>query len=296
VQALVEQYLVPVQLILAMLGMGATLKISDFAHVAKNPSGIAIGLVLQLVLVPLLGVGITTVFGLTPGFAVGMLMIASVPGGAISNLLTFLGRGNVPLSIAVTIVSTFGCALTAPLVLRLFAAEYLPADFALPIARLATEIGLYLLAPLALGMGVQRLVPKHAQAVCDWSVRLSIVVIVIIAASSLGTGRIRPFDYGIVPPLAVILYASIHAYATPHLMRLFRRSDADSIALSVEVTVRNSSIALLLVGRFFPGQAEQAHVLYVCLLYAGVATPIVLPLLFLHRRGYSPALGRARAT
>ncbi|MEZ4247015.1 MAG: bile acid:sodium symporter family protein [Polyangiales bacterium] len=291
-QAFAEQFLVPLQLVLAMLGMGATLRVSDFAQVARHPTGVALGLALQLGMVPLLGVALTALYGLGPGFAVGMLLIASVPGGAISNLLTFLGRGNVPLSIAVTITSTFGCALTAPVLLRLFASDYLPAEFALPVARLAMEIGLYLIAPLLLGMLVQRFVPKHAQAVCDWSVRLSLVVIVVIAASSLGTGRIKPFDYGVVPLLAVVTYATLHAYATPHLLRLLGRDDADSVALSVEVTVRNSSIALLLVNRFFPGQPEQAQVLYVCLLYAGVATPIVLPLLFLHRRGIAPALGR----
>lgn len=291
-QAFAEQYLVPVQLILAMLGMGATLRVSDFAQVARHPTGVVLGLTLQLVMVPLLGVGLTLAFGLTPGFAVGMLLIASVPGGAISNLLTFLGKGNVPLSIAVTVVSTFGCALTAPIVLRLFASEFLPPDFALPIGRLAIEIAAYLIAPLLVGMGIQRGWPKYAQAVCDWTVRLSVVVIVIIAASSLGTGRIKPFDYGVIPPLAVITYATIHAYATPHLLRALGRNDPDQIALAVEVTVRNSSIALLLVGRFFPGQDEQAQVLYVCLLYAGVATPIVLPLLYLHRRGFAPALGR----
>ncbi|MCB9602639.1 MAG: bile acid:sodium symporter family protein [Sandaracinus sp.] len=291
-QAFAEQFLVPLQLVLAMLGMGATLRVSDFAQVARHPTGVALGLALQLGMVPLLGVALTALYGLGPGFAVGMLLIASVPGGAISNLLTFLGRGNVPLSIAVTITSTFGCALTAPVLLRLFASEYLPAEFALPVARLAMEIGLYLIAPLLLGMVVQRFVPKHAQAVCDWSVRLSLVVIVIIATSSLGTGRIKPFDYGVVPLLAVATYATLHAYGTPHLLRLLGRDDGDSVALSVEVTVRNSSIALLLVNRFFPGQPEQAQVLYVCLLYAGVATPIVLPLLFLHRRGVAPALGR----
>lgn len=290
-QAFAEQVLVPIQLILAMLGMGATLRVADFAQVAKHPTGIAIGLALQLAIVPLVGVALSALFGLGPGFAVGMLLIASVPGGAISNLLTFLGRGNVPLSIAVTIVSTFGCALTAPLVLGLFAAEFLPADFSLPVGRLGLEIALYLIAPLLVGMVVQRTLPKHAQAVCNWSVRLSVVAIVVIAGSSLGTGRIKPFDYGVVPMLAVATYAALHAYGTPHMLRLLGRDDADSIALSVEVTVRNSSIALLLVNRFFPGQPEQAQVLYVCLLYAGVATPIVLPLLFLHRRGVAPALG-----
>jgi BASS family bile acid:Na+ symporter len=294
VQAFAEQYLVPAQLILAMLGMGATLRVADFAQIARHPTGVLLGLTLQLVLVPLLGFALTLAFGLTPGFAVGMLLIAAVPGAALSNLLTFLGKGNVPLSIALTVVSTFGCALTAPIVLGLFASEFLPAEFALPVGRLAVEIAAFLIAPLLVGMTIQRLWTKHAQAVCDWSVRLSLVTVVLIAGSSLGTGRIKPFDYGAIPPLAVITYAAIHAYATPHLLRAVGRTDADQIALAVQVTARNASIALLLVDRFFPSQPEQAHVLYVCLLYAGVATPIVLPLLLLHRRGFAPALGRPR--
>ncbi|MBX3250143.1 MAG: bile acid:sodium symporter family protein [Myxococcales bacterium] len=291
-QHFAETVLVPVQLVLTMLGMGATLAPGDFRAVVTHPAGIALGLVLQLVVAPALAVVLTYAFGLGPGFAVGMVLIAAVPGGAVSNLLTFLGRGNVPLSIAMTTASTLGCVITAPLLLRLLAAEYLPDDFALPVGRLLGDIASYLFAPLALGMIFRRFVPKHAQALCDWSVRLSVVVILLIAGSSLGSGRVQPFDYGPMPLLAIIAFTLLHAYGTPHVVRLLGRSDADAVALSVEVTVRNLSIGLLLVGFFFPGEPEQAHVLYACLVYSGVATPVVLPVLYWHRRGRSPALGR----
>lgn len=291
-QHFAETVLVPVQLVLTMLGMGATLAPADFKTVLTHPVGIALGLFLQLIVAPAFAVALTFAFGLGPGFAVGMVLIAAVPGGAVSNLLTFLGRGNVPLSIAMTTASTLGCVFTAPLLLRLLASEYLPDDFALPVARLLRDIAFYLFLPLAAGMVFRRLVPTRAQALCDWSVRLSVVVIILIAGSSLGSGRIQPFEYGPMPLLAILTFTLLHAYGTPHVVRLLGRDDADAVALSVEVTVRNLSIGLLLVGFFFPGEPEQAHVLYACLVYAGIATPVILPVLFLHRRGRSPALGR----
>ena len=92
-----------------MFGMGAALELRDFLSVGKQPTGLAMGLVFQLVLVPLLALAFIGVFDMDPGWAVGLCLIAVVPGGAFSNLLTFLGRANVALSIAITVVSTSLC-------------------------------------------------------------------------------------------------------------------------------------------------------------------------------------------
>ncbi|HJL05895.1 MAG TPA: bile acid:sodium symporter [Polyangiaceae bacterium LLY-WYZ-15_(1-7)] len=294
-QQFAETVLVPTQLLLAMFGMGATLAVKDFALVLKDPLGLGLGLALQLLYVPALAVGFATAFGLGPGWSVGLVLVAAVPGGATSNLLTFLGRGNVPLSIAVTISSTLACALTVPLLLRLLAASHLPADFDFPTARIFRDVGLYLFLPLAVGMVAYRASPERARKASDWAIKLSVVVVLVIAASSLGSGRIKPLEYGLLPPAMIVLFVVTLTLFTPHLCRLVGRSDADAVALSIEVVVRNVAIGLLLVRFFFPGEPEQGQVLFVCLFYAGLSTPVALPLLFRHRMGKSPALGRGQA-
>ncbi len=111
-QSFAETVLIPLQLLLAMLGMGATLALGDFALIFRRPKGLALGLFLQLVFVPLSAIALIEVFELGPGWAVGFMLIAACPGGTISNLLTYLGKGSVPLSIAVTTTSTLGLSLS----------------------------------------------------------------------------------------------------------------------------------------------------------------------------------------
>jgi BASS family bile acid:Na+ symporter len=89
--AVVETYVLPLQLLLAMLGMGADLRIRDFADVAKSPRSLALGVVLQMVFVPALALAFIAAFDLSPGWAVGLLLVAVVPGGTVSNLFTHVG-------------------------------------------------------------------------------------------------------------------------------------------------------------------------------------------------------------
>lgn len=291
--AFVEAYLVPVQLLLAMFGMGAALSVRDFERIWRNPSGLGIGLLLQIVCVPLIAVGFSKLLGLGPGWAVGLILVSVVPGGAFSNLLTYFGRGNVPLSISVTTVTTLGCLITIPFVLGLTAAQYLPADFAFPTRQIIRDIFAFLLLPLALGMLTFRYLQPRAAALSRWGIRLSMLFVVLITISTLGSGRIKVAEYGFGPPLVILAFAVLLAVSVPHLTRLLGRYDDENTALSIEVTLRNIGIGLLLVRFFFPGQPENGHVLYTCLLYAGIATPLSLPAMLRNRRGRSPAIGRA---
>ncbi len=290
--ASLDRILVPLQLILAMAGMGATMVLGDFRSVAKDPLGLGLGVGLQVVGVPLLAIAFAQVLGLERGWAVGLLLVAVVPGGAFSNLLTFFGRGNVPLSISITTVTTLGCIVTAPLLLRLTAKSHLPTDFAFPTQRIIFEIFAYLLIPLALGMLLRRLVPSRAAALSKWFIRGALLLILMIALGALGSGKIRVIEYGLLPPLVLLAFGATLAILTPQLLRVLGRYDDDTVAITIEVTVRNIGVALLLVHFFFPGQPEQGHVLFSALFYAGAAPAFALPIMFRHRLGRRAVLFR----
>jgi bile acid:Na+ symporter, BASS family len=284
------EVLIPAQLGLAMFGMGATLSVRDFGGIARDPSGLAIGLGLQLVMVPLIALGFTWVFAMPEGWAVGLLLVSVVPGGAFSNLLTFLGRGNTPLSISMTVAATTGCIVTVPLILDLVAAGHLADDFAFPRTRIVFEIFAYLLVPLAIGMITYRLSERWAPRLSVWAIRGSVLLIVLITVDALGSGRIQVMAYGVVPPLLIILFGLVLAVAVPVACRLAGRYDEDTVALGIEVTVRNIGVALLLVQFFFPGTEANGHVLYTCLFYAGLSAFLAVPMALLHRAGRSPVL------
>ena len=290
IQVIAETILIPVQLVLAMVGMGATLSVRDFVDVLRDGRGLLMGLGLQLVFVPLLALLFIRGFGLSEGWAVGLILVAVVPGGAFSNLLTYLGRGNAALSVSVTTVSNIGCIVTIPLLLNLLVSDYMPPDFRVPTARIIRDILAYLLVPLAAGMTLLRVAPSAARPTARWAIRGSVFLLACIVASSLGTGRIRIAAYGWGPPLQLILFGNLLWFLTAQLCRAVRRFDDDTVALTIEVSVRNIAVALLLVHFFFDGRAAQGHVLYTCLFYAGMSFFIGIPIVLRQRRGKSPAL------
>jgi len=281
----VEVYCIPLQLACAMLGMGATLSVRDFLDVIRDVRGLALGLALQLLFVPALAYAFIGIFDLSPGWAIGLCLIAVVPGGAFSNLLTFLGKGNVPLSISVTVTSTVASVLTVPLLLRILAAQHLPAEFAFPTHRIVVEIGGYLLVPLTIGMIAYRFLEQRAQTVSRWGIRASLALLVVITFSSLQSGRIDIGAYGVRPPLLIIAFGVVLAVLTPQITRALGRYDDDTIALACEVAVRNMGIGLLLVRFFFPGEAAQGQVLYSCLFYAGLGVFLAAPIVIRNRLG-----------
>ncbi len=266
-----------------MFGMGAALAIRDFLVVGKQPSGLALGLFAQLVLVPLLAVAFISLFGLEPGWAVGLCLIAVVPGGAFSNLLTFFGRANVALSIAITVVSTSLCIITVPLLLGLLVSTSLPADFHFPVSRVVIEICAYLVGPLVLGMIACRWWPARSAMLSKRGIQLSVVLLILITLSALRSGRIKVAEYGIWPPLIIILFGLTLSWLAPALCWLTKRSSDDAVAITVEVTVRNMGVGLLLVEFFFPGKPQAGHVLYSCLFYAGASGLFALPPAIAHR-------------
>jgi BASS family bile acid:Na+ symporter len=214
------------------------------------------------------------------------LLVAVVPHGALSNVITFVGRGNVPLSIALTAVTTLACLVTVPLALRALAAGQLPDRFVLPTGRLLVEIGGYLLLPLVTGMVIRRLVPERADRISRLAVNASLVLVGVITVGALGSGRIRVVEYGLVPPLRIVAFAVLIAVCTAVLSYLLGRREEDTMTLVVDVTIRNIGLGLLLVRFFFPGQPEQGHALYTCLFFAGLAPWLALPVALMHRAGW----------
>src|SRR5947209_1367666 len=142
-----EKYLAQVQLVLFMLGMGATLTPADFAAIARRPRSLLAGAACQFLLTPFLAVLFNHAFGVPPGIAVGVLLVAALPGGTLSKAFAYLGRGNIALSISLTVCGTFASMVTVPALLRLLAMAYVPPDFEMPVGAIVRDIVLFLLLP-----------------------------------------------------------------------------------------------------------------------------------------------------
>ena len=277
------------QLILAMLGMGATLRVADFLELLRVPRALLLGLALQLVAVPLLAFLLGRAFQLSPGLAVGLVLVAAVPGGTMSNILTHFAKGHVPLSISLTAVTTVGALFTTPLLLGWLAAAHLPGELEMPVARIAREIALCLLGPLSLGMLITRRLPTIAPSFSRTCIRASLAVIVLIVVGAASADRVDPVAQGAAILAIIALFGGLSLALGYGAARAAGLGTPESVAICIETSYRNTSLALLVKASVFPAIGDRPDpladdVFYLILMYGAVALPIATIPLVWHRR------------
>ena len=274
------------QLVFMMMGMGATLTLAEFRDIARRPHGVAFVFVMQYVGCSLLAMGFAKWFGMSPGIALGLLIVAAMPSGALSNVFTYLGKGNVPLSITATCASTFGCLFLTPLVLGVIKPEGLPSDFAMPTGRIIRDIVLCLLVPLGIGMSVAHRWPDGRRVFSRWCIRIGLVFLAMLIVGSLTSGRIDVFAYGLKVPFALVLFCGLLLGPLQIVAYFLLGFSADNaFTLAIEIAMRNCNVAILVKASAFPvvvggSNAIGDGVLFVALFYGGAslvlgATPIL---------------------
>ena len=304
-----EYWITFVQLAMAMFAMGATLHVDDFTAVVRLPRSFLTGLVTQVVLVPLVAYAVLRALDLDPGVAIGLAVLAAIPGGTVSNVFTYAGKGDVPLSIALTAVTSLACVVTVPVVLEWLVGSFVPPTFSLPRGRIALEIVVTLLVPLAVGMAVLRRWPARAPGLSRAALVITAVLIGVIVVGSALAGRLDaeamgPANLAVVAGFALLLaaLAIVTTSAT-------RRPRPDLTAITIETTVRNTNLGLLVRTSLF-GSASAAGdpvadlALFTVLAYAGVSLAITGPLVLAGRRaaarpahpGATPGSPAAEAT
>jgi BASS family bile acid:Na+ symporter len=260
-----ERVLSATMVTFSMLGMGATLTVRDFANILTAWRALAVGLGAQLVLVPIwAGLTMFVMSSLPSGFggltaagaigiATGIALIAAMPGGSLSNLLTFIGNGNVALSVSLTAITTCICLFATPIVLGALVSVRVPGNFEIDKLQIMTDIGLFLIAPLLAGMLFRRLSHSKQQILfTKLMVRASLALLAVIIIGSLGAGRLQFGPYGWLGP-AIIVVFGLGALCLSRLCALFfGLVDHDALAIVIEVVVKNGLLALLVVTSMFP--------------------------------------------
>lgn len=266
-----EYWFAAAQLSLAMLGMGATLTLKDFKGIIKTPRAFTVGMGLQLLLVPLVAFVFISLSGAAVGVLIGLALLAAIPGGTVSNIFTYMAKGNIVLSIAITAITTIGCIVTTPIVLDLLISQHMPTDFVMPVGRIAFEICLFLLVPLLIGMALYATLPKHAVTISKFGIYGSIFIIALIVIGSAGAGRLDLGAFGTSNVLIVLAFAVALLALSVIVPKTLRLPTKDRTAIQIEITVRNTNLGLLLNASLFPvGHALGGTVLMTVLLYGAV--------------------------
>lgn len=282
-----EYYFAAIQLILAMLGMGATLTLADFKAILVEPKAASVGIAIQMIIVPLLAWGLIYSFGIGGAIAVGLALIAAIPGGTVSNIFTHFAKGNSALSITITAVTTVLCLASTPLILSLLIRQYMPDDFTMPSVKIATEISLNLLLPLVIGMLLLHLMPNRAALLSKWCIRGSLLVILLIVMGSLGAGRLDLKSFGLHNTLWVVALMAAFTLINATITRLLKINAADITAIEMEVVVRNVNLGLLINASIFPATSANAAlgntVLFALLLFGALQLIVGAGLIGWHR-------------
>lgn len=290
-----EYALASSQLFLAMLGMGALLAPSDFLLEVRRPRGLFVGLGCQWLMVPLVAFAVGAMLPVPAGIAVGLILVAAVPGGTLSNILTLFGRGNIALSIALTSITTVASLMFTPLVLQLLAEQHLPDNFSMPTGRLAVDIFASLILPLVLGMILrQRANTEYAANFSKWVIRISLALVVVMVVGASGSGRLDPDAYGLAGAMALVVLCLAVQGGALLITRMAGMSGADSLAVVVEVSFRNMSLAVAVKAVVFPAQPGVMDpigdaVLFTALLYGGVSMVMSFVPVLVRRRMTRPA-------
>nr|WP_210300154.1 bile acid:sodium symporter family protein [Mycoplana azooxidifex] len=230
-----------------MFGMGLTLSLDDFREVARRPVDVGIGVVSQFVIMPGVAVILTMLIPMSPEVAAGVILVGCCPGGTSSNVMTYLSKGDVALSVACTSVTTLAAPLVTPFLVWLFASQYLPVD---AMAMLISIIKVVLL-PLALGFALQKLVPGIVTAAVPALPLVSVVGIVLIVAAVVGASKAAIASTGFLIFLVVVLHNGI-GYLLGYLAaKVSGLSVAKRKAIAIEVGMQNSGLGAALANAHF---------------------------------------------
>jgi BASS family bile acid:Na+ symporter len=230
-----------------LLGMGLTLSVDDFLRVLKYPKAIGIGVVLQFLIMPFLGWGIGYLFGLPKGLAVGLILVSCCPGGTASNVVVFLARADVALSVSMTAISTLLAVVLTPLLTEFYAGQYVPVD----AWAMLKSIFLVVILPISTGVILNRFFSKAAKQVSVYSPFVSVLFIILIVGFVMAANRDRILDnIGILTAAVALLH--IGGFSLGYLFAKIAGFDASVCrTASIEVGMQNSGLGSALAIKHF---------------------------------------------
>lgn len=221
-----------------MLAMGLTLTFEDYRGLARMPRALLAGVGLQFAVMPLSGFAIAKALALEPGLAVGLILVACCPGGTASNVVTYIARGHVALSVAMTMASTLAAVVLTPLLTGALAGAYVEID---RLNLLVNMVGI-VLVPVLAGTVLNRLFPRAAQRVSAVLPLVAIVLVILIVGGIVGGAKVQIASHAGVLLLATVLLHTCGFALGYGLARLLRLDEIAARTISIEVGMQNSGL------------------------------------------------------
>ncbi len=272
-------------LTIVMLSMGLTLTVGDFRRLTKMPGAVALGFALQYSVMPLCGWAMAKLLRLEPGLAVGLILVASCPGGTASNLIAFLARANVALSVVMTMASTLMAFLMTPLWCEVLAGQYVPVD-ALGLCLSTLQI---VVIPVLIGVACNWRFPRQVAAVAHFAPAVAVLAIIFIAGGIVAQSAESVIAHAGRVAVAVLL-VHVCGFALGYgISRLLGFPIISARTVSIEVGMQNGGMAAVLAKKHFAAQGMAG----VPAVFSSVIQTILGSLLAAYWRARMPADGAA---
>lgn len=233
-------------LFIIMLGMGLSLVTDDFKRVLVYPKAVIVGLVSQLVLLPLIGFGIASIFDLRPEIAVGIMILAACPGGPTSNLIAHMAKGNTALSVTLTAFSSFITILTIPFIVNIALEQFMDKSevIKLDVVQTILQVMVIIIIPIIIGMTIRKYKAAFAMKM-EKPVRIAsglVIMLVIVGLCIKEKDNMIPYlqEAGLV---ALVLNV-VTMFVGYRVAKLFNLNDKAAVSISIESGIQNGTLAI----------------------------------------------------
>lgn len=222
-----------------MFGMGSSMSPADFAAVVKSPKGVVIGVALQFLIMPLLGFTLAGLSGFEPEIAAGIILIGCSPSGLASNVMSYLAKANVPLSLTVTSITTLIAPFMTPFLMKQLAGTYVEIE----VYKMMIDIGKMILVPIGAGLIFNRLMRGRMEWLDQVMPLVSMAAIATIIVVITAAGRDSLLDIGPLLILLVLIH-NVMGYGLGYgFSRLLRLPERDCRTVAIEVGMQNGGLA-----------------------------------------------------
>ena len=230
---------------LIMFGMGTELSLQDFSRIVQMPKGVIIGVICHYTIMPMVGFGVANMFHFPPEIAAGIILVGCSPSGLASNVMCYLSRGNLALSVSVTTVSTLLAPLLTPLLMQFLGGSFITIHF----LDMVWEMTKMVVIPVALGIFVHYLLKGRAKWLNQIMPITSMIGIVLILVIIIAKGRDALLQVGGLIILATFIHNTFGYLLGYWSGRLLRFNERDSRTIALEVGMQNAGLASALASK-----------------------------------------------
>ncbi|WP_298500470.1 bile acid:sodium symporter family protein [uncultured Methanobrevibacter sp.] len=237
---------------IVLFTMGTTLKADDFINVIKNPKAIAVGISAQYIIMPLMAFTLASAFCLDTALTAGLILVGTVPGGTASDVITFLAKGDVALSVSLTAVSTVISPILTPIITLLLIGnqiQFNPVDMFISIVEIV-------IVPIILGLILNYKFPNFCEKLKDYLPTVSSIVICLIVAGVIGANKQAILTSSTVILIVIVLQYFLSMLIGFGIGRLAGMNKKQIITVAIEIAFQNSGLSTSLAKTHFPNLSQ----------------------------------------